>query len=582
MATAALDDTLNPSQAFDPGRRDSSQRPANPLVERFQALPARTRMALAVAIPALLALIVTGFLQLRTPDYQVLFANLSDADGGAITAALQQQGIPYQLGPGGQSILVPAERVHDTRLSLATQGLPRGGNVGFELMDRAPLGITQFQEQVNYQRALEGELARSIQSLGVVQAARVHLAVPRPSVFVRESNQPTASVLVQMLPGRSLDPNQIAGIVHLVSSSVPQLTDSNVTVVDQNGNLLSSQSGSQGALDATQLEFKARLEAQYTQRIRELLAPIVGSNNLRSQVSIDLDFSQVETTEETFRPNTDPEQAAIRSRQTTENISPVPLDPQGVPGALSNTPPGVAVAPVQGDVATNPAAQGVQTLRLEPGVIPLATQRADTTNYEVDKRVTYTREPTARVRRIAAAVVVNHRSVTAADGTVSLQPLEPEQIARIEQIVRDAVGAREDREDAISVVNLPFEAPAEPEITVPLWQQPEIMALAQSALGWLVLLLLGLYLIFGIIRPAVRQMTQPKESESAGQTAGALGAGGGSSDPFAMDASSDGSPSGPSAAELMLERARTMAKENPRMVAQVLKNWLSAQEAAKA
>ncbi len=559
--------------ALDPTVAPQDKPTGNPLVERFKALPARAKLALAVGIPALIALLVVGLLQARGgSDYRVLFANLADADGGAIMAALEQQGVPYRISPSGDAILVPTERVHDTRLRLASQGLPRGGNVGFELMDRAPLGITQFQEQVNYQRALEGELARSIQALGAVQSARVHLAVPKPSIFVRERNQPTASILVRLQPGRALDAGQVAGIVHLVSSSVPELTIGNVSVVDQNGNLLSGPPRSQAGLDASQLEFVSNLERQYIQRITDLLTPIVGANNLRAQVTLDMDFSHQERTQETFKPNTDPAQATIRSQQTSESVNPIPTNPAGVPGALSNTPPGAATAPVAGNVPTNPAAPGQQVQ--QPG-FPAATQRSNTTNYEVDKTVLYTKEPVGRLRRVSAAVVVNHRTAPGENGEIQTTPLSEEQMAQINRLVREAIGAREDRQDTISVVNLAFEGPAA-EPAVPLWQQPGIQQLGKDLLLYLVVAGILLYLIFGVIRPAVKAVTappKPVEPEAGSEAALAAGM---RRDGDAVEGEAETVTI--SRSEQILEEARKMAAENPRIVAQVLKGWLAPPE----
>jgi flagellar M-ring protein FliF len=556
---------LDPAAAPEPAKR-------SPLVERFRALPARAKLALAVGIPALIALLVVGLMQARGPsNYRVLFANLADADGGAIMAALEQQGVPYRISPSGDAILVPSERVHDTRLRLATQGLPRGGNVGFELMDRAPLGITQFQEQVNYQRALEGELARSIQALGAVQSARVHLAVPKPSIFVRERNQPTASILVRLQPGRALDAGQVAGIVHLVSSSVPELTIGNVSVVDQNGNLLSGPPRNQAGLDASQLEFVANLERQYVQRINDLLSPIVGANNLRAQVTLDMDFSHQERTHETFKPNTDPTQATIRSQQTSESVNPVPTNPAGVPGALANTPPGVAVAPVNGNAPTNPVAPGQQPPA--PG-FPAATQRSTITNYEVDKTVLYTKEPVGRLRRVSAAVVINHRTAPGENGQLQTTALSEEQLAQINRLVREAVGAREDRQDTISVVNMAFDSPAA-EPTVPLWQQPAMQQLGKELLLYLLAAGIVLYLIFGVIRPAVKAVTtppKPAEPElEPGMTAARRHQDG-------QDGQADEETVTISRSEQILEEARKMAAENPRIVAQVLKGWLASSD----
>src|SRR5262245_34403362 len=324
--------------------------PVPAFVQGFARLPGRNRIALLIAVAAVVAAVLAAVLWSGTSEYRVLFSNLSDRDGGAIVQALGQMNVPYKFSEGGGAILVPANQVHDVRLRLASQGLPRGGTVGFELMENQKFGTTQFQEQVNYQRGLEGELARSIQSLAAVQSARVHLAIPKPSVFLRETQKPSASVLVNLHPGRTLDRAQVAGIQHLVSASVPDLPLKAVSVVDQSGALLSGPAETRpGAqLDPGQLAYVNQLEASYVRRIQDILEPVVGRANVRAQVTTDLDFSESEATAETFKPNQSPQEAAIRSQQTRESASNTPGGPGGVPGALTNQPAPAATAPITG------------------------------------------------------------------------------------------------------------------------------------------------------------------------------------------------------------------------------------------
>jgi flagellar M-ring protein FliF len=554
----------------------------NALQEAYARLSNRHRMALLIGVPLLLALIVASLLWTREPDYRVLFSGLSDKDGGAILTALTTQNIPYRMAENGSAVLVPANQVHETRLKLASQGLPRGGSVGFELMENSRLGLTQFQEQVNYQRALEGELARSIQSLGTVQSARVHLAIPKPSIFLREQNKPSASVLVQLYNGRALDRGQVEGIVHLVSSSVPELTPSSVSIIDQNGNLLSVEAKTNG-LDSTQIQYVHELERQYQQRITALLNPIVGSANVRAQVAVDVDFSQLERTEETFKPNTDQAQASIRSMQTSDSSAPGNQAQMGVPGALTNTPGGNNVtAPITGAGVTNPnapqtpaQAAAAATAATAAGQTQIAlaqanrsTQRANTTNYEVDKSVVYTREPTGRIRRLTAAVVVNNRN-TEVDGKAVSTPLTKAEIDQINAVVREAVGASNERRDSVSVVNMPFNAPTDangPEL--PLWQQPWAIDLAKSVGLALLIAGIALYLIFGVIRPAVRQLTAPPPPP----------------EPVADTNQIDltGIPGAVESDELSLvqgndplDSARQLARDNPEAVANVLRQWVN-------
>ena len=261
----------------------------------FQSALARN-LALGAGMALVLGIMTAVWMWNQKPDYRVLFSNYSDRDGGAIVAALQQMNVPHQFAEGGGAILVPAERVHDARLKLASQGLPQGGNVGFELLENQKLGVSQFLEQVNFQRAMEGELSRTINSISVVQSARVHLAIPKPSVFVREKEKPTASVLLNLHPGRTIDRQQVSAILHLVSSSVPELTAQNVTVVDQNGILLSSPENQAGKrqIDPAQLKYVQDLKDGIVRRIEWILTPLVGAGNVRAEANVDLDFTHVE------------------------------------------------------------------------------------------------------------------------------------------------------------------------------------------------------------------------------------------------------------------------------------------------
>jgi len=334
---------------------------AQALVARFPALSKLQdipRPILLGAASALIAVIAVVLLWSRGPEYRVLFSNIEDRDGGAIVSALAQMNVPYRLSDNGGAILVPADRVHETRLQLATQGLPRSGGVGFELLDNTRFGASQFTEQVTYQRALEGELGNSIASLHAVQQARVHLAIPRESLFVRERQEPTASVLLTLYPGRTLSEAQVSAIGWLVSSSVPRLSAENVSVVDQNGRLLSAPTGEAGA-EGSQRNFINDIEQRTVQRILTLVAPLVGPGNVRAQASADVDFSQREQTSEVYRPNQEPGQGAVRSKQTSGSQQYNVLPPEGVPGALTNQPPPNATAPV--DAPRRPAVRSSTT-----------------------------------------------------------------------------------------------------------------------------------------------------------------------------------------------------------------------------
>ncbi|VVE03597.1 flagellar basal-body MS-ring/collar protein FliF [Pandoraea anhela] len=539
-------------------------------------LRSRERLPLLVGGAALVALLIAVFLWSRAPDYKVLYSNLSDRDGGAIITSLQQMNVPYKFAEGGGAILVPAEQVHDVRLRLASQGLPKGGLVGFELMDNQKFGISQFAEQVNYQRALEGELARSVESLSAVQAARVHLAIPKPSVFVREQQKPSASVLVTLYPGRVLDDAQVSAIVHMVASSVPELPVKNVTVLDQNGNLLSAQSGNALGLDASQLKYVRELEQSYARRIEAILNPIVGAGNVHAQVTADVDFNQVEQTSENYKPNSG--EQAVRSQQSSEASQVGANAAGGVPGALSNQPPGQATAPItQPPQQQQAAQQGAAT----PGAAsapqgPRSDRKDATVNYEVDRTIRHVQQATGGLKRLSAAIVVNYRPGTDAKGKPAMVALTQAQLDQIQNLSKEAIGFSGQRGDTINIVNSPFTVEEDPEANLPWWRQRQNIELAKQVGKWVLIGLIGLYLWFGVIRPAIRKhLTPPPPAEP---TLAGAGGGGGAAGADGVDGESAAGEGGKrgeiSAYERNLQYARQVARQDPKIVATVVKAWV--------
>jgi len=437
---------------------------------RLLGMPIKAKATLALGLLALVAVVLALSMWSSQGDYKVLYANLSDKDGGAVVAQLAQMNVPYRIAEGGAAILVPAAQVHDVRLKLASAGLPKGSVVGFELTDTARFGLTQFGERLNFQRGLEGELTRSITALAAVQGARVHLALPNQNGFFREQQKPSASVLLTLHPGRTLDRAQIAGIVHLVASSVAELNPKAVSVIDQTGALLSgpSDTGATSGLDAQQLQYVAQVEQGYARRIFDLLEPVVGRDNLRASVAAEIDFSQTESTSELFKPNQgEAAEKAVRSQQSTEVSGSAAAPATGVPGASSNQPPQAATAPVTGAAAPLQAAQ--------TGAAGSSGRRDSTTNYEVDKTVRVTRNATGSVKRLNAAVVVNNRSVTDAKGKSTTQPLSTEELDKLTALVRESVGFNQERGDSVKVINAPFRREVPVEVEVPLWKQPELI-----------------------------------------------------------------------------------------------------------
>ncbi|MCW5625414.1 MAG: flagellar M-ring protein FliF [Burkholderiales bacterium] len=547
----------------------------------FNQLSQTRKIALAVGIAALVAIVFTFGLASRSPDFKVLFANVSDRDGGAIVASLQQMNVPYRMAEGGGAILVPADMVYETRLRLASQGLPRGGGVGFELMENQKFGTSQFAEQVNYQRALEGELARSIQSLASVESARVHLAIPRPSVFIREQQKPSASVLVALYRGRALDEAQVAGIVHLLSSSVPDLSPKSVTVVDQDGELLSGQRADAGTnlLDPSQLKYLHQVEATIATRIENILRPLTGPENVRAQVAASLDFSETEQTSEVFKPNPTPQDQSIRSLQSSESNSTTPQPAQGVPGALSNQPPGAAAAPL---VQPAPGAQ-VQPPGAASAPPPPATssQKDQTVNYEVDKTIRHTKAEVGAIRRLSVAVVVNHRTVIE-DGKPVLKPLSDRELAQVTDLAREAMGFSKERGDTLNVVNAPFRAAvAEVATPMPFWENPTYRELANEW-GKPLLIILAILVVVRMLLSAVRDVAKLNriEPELAAAGVGADGEGlvGGMLSVTDADGESTGGQGSATPYDADLQAVRAMAKENPAIVAQVVKDWVGRDE----
>jgi flagellar M-ring protein FliF len=534
-------------------------------------MPNQQKLGLMVAVAATVALLAGLWMWGQTPDYRVLYANLSERDGGAVIEALQQQNIPYKFSEGG-TLMVPADKVHEVRLNMASQGLPQGGTVGFELMENQKFGTSQFLEQINYQRALEGELARSVQTMAAVSNARVHLAIPKPTVFVKEKQKPSASVVLALNAGRSLDEGQVNAIVHLISSSVPDMPAQNVTVVDQSGTLLSAaRDGTGQMLDATQLKYVRQVETDYVKRIEDILSPITGIQNIRAQVTASLDFAVSEQTSEMYKPNQPPNEAAVRSLQSSEVLDGIKTA-GGVPGALSNQPPVPATAPIVTPASAVPATSG--------GTTANNSHKEMTTNYEVDRTIQHTKMPTGNIKRIAVAVVLNNRSVTDKDGKVVSTPYTDDEKAQITSLIKEAVGFEEKRGDTLNLLNSAFNDTTEVLPEIPLWKQPEMIALAKDILKYL---LIGggiFFLLFGIIKPAFKNASTPP---NAGQDEGGTGDAGvhiGADGLVHPNASGDASAaqSAVNSYDANLQLAKQLAKDDPKIVATVVKEWVNKDE----
>jgi len=535
---------------------------------RPSVIPAALKpLLLLVGIAAAVAAGVGVVLWSKEPTYSLLYGNLGQQDAAQIVQALQASGIEYKLDDNG-AITVPAEKVHDARLKLAGQGLPEGDG-GFAVIAKDPgFGVSQFMEGARYQHALETELARTIANLQPVEAARVHLALPRQSAFVRDRRPPSASVFLQLKPGRRLESEQTTAIVNLVASSIPELEATQVTVVDQQGRLLSSpDSHDEFAVRGKQLEMARAMEERYTQRIEELLAPLVGPGRVRAQVVADVELSTTEEAREQYRPDSQ----VVRSEQTAEETSRTGAGPQGVPGALSNQPPTPGVAlPAGVPAAGAPVAQSQAAPEAAATPAPPDnTSKQATRNYEIDRTVAYTKQPAGRLKRLTVAVLVDNLRTPGEDGKVVETALTPEQLTNVTRLVKDAVGYDESRGDSVNVVNASFRGEVTEEIKpepIPLWERPLIRDIAKLLAGLIVLLAL----VFVVLRPLIRGLLAPPKPAYAPPAL-----------PDGMSAALAGNASDGRTAmdyETQIAQARSLVAQDPARVAQVVKTWVGGKD----
>ena len=541
---------------------------------RIQDNPIVKQIAVMVGIAASVALGVAVVLWSQTPSYVPLYGNLTHKDASEVAQALQSAGIKYEVDQSNGIVMVPSGDLREARMKLAGQGLPQSGSVGFELMqEETGFTTSRLVESARYQRAIEGELARSISTMASVESARVHLATPKQSVFIRKRKFPSASVVVKLYPGRALEKGQVEAITHLVASSVPELEVSSVTVVDQRGRLLSTKQDSREMeMTSSQFEYTRGLEDHFKQRIEDILAPLVGRDNLRAEVTADVDFTMTEQTQEFYNPDAN----ALRSEQINEQASRLG-EVQGVPGALSNQPPAAGTAP---EVAGG-AAGG------EEGGTALNTSKRATRNYEVDKTISHTRLPNNRLRRLSVAVVVNDRYTLDEEGAAVPVERTPEEITRISNLVKDAIGFDLQRGDSVQVVSESFFVPADPEPLpeIPMWEEAWFWDIVRQAGGWL----LALLLILLVLRPAMSRLLQHAtvvHTHPEMAAAGAAGmAGGGMAGEYAgMEGQAMGELGaedgalhlpGPRSYEKTLDAARNMIADDPKRVAQVVRKWIS-------
>lgn len=565
-------------------------------LENISQMPMLRQVGLLVGLAASVAIGFAVVLWSQQPDYRPLYGSLAGMDTKQVMETLAAADIPYNVEPNSGALLVKADDLSRARLKLAAAGVaPSDGNVGFELLDKEQgLGTSQFMEATRYRRSLEGELARTVSSLNNVKAARVHLAIPKSSVFVRDERKPSASVLVELYPGRALEAGQVMAIVNLVATSVPELDKSQVTVVDQKGNLLSDQLQDTAlTMAGKQFDYSRRMEGMLTQRVHNILQPVLGNDRYKAEVSADLDFSAVESTSEQFNPD----QPALRSEQSVNEQRSSSSGPQGVPGALSNQPPAGASAPENATTAAPAAgaiqpgqplvdANGQQIMDPATGQPMLAPYPADkrlqtTKNFELDRSISHTRQQQGRLTRLSVAVVVDDQVKVDASGETTRAPWGAEDLARFTRLVQDAVGFDASRGDSVTVINVPFAADRGEEIAdIAIYQQPWFWDIVKQVLGVVFILVL----VFGVLRPVLNNITGGGKQATATDSDMELGGMIGLDGELANDRVSLGGPTSillPSPSEgyeAQLNAIKGLVAEDPGRVAQVVKEWINADE----
>lgn len=453
------------------------------------------KMLLLIVGVIVIAISSITYLWLKDDNYGVLFSNLNDKDGGEIISQLDKLNIPYKFSSSGTTILIPQNQIYHTRLRIAQQGLPKGGAIGFELLDKESFGMSQFNEQINYQRALEGELSRTIAIISSVDDARVHLAMPKPSLFVRERKFPSASVALTLLPGRALSQGQIDAIIHLISSSVPELQADKVTIIDQKGNLLTGERYRDSNVNIAQLEYSERIENLVRERVEKIIIPILGQQNVKVQVNADIDFSRQESTSEIYDPNSDASNQTIRSKQQIENSQLASSNIiGGVPGALSNQPVPTPSAPIDGESDSKDKDDKQKMYHL---------QSNKTLNFEVNRQVIHSKIPEGRIKRLSVAVLVNYKFISADEITSANEEnsekeavekwvkLDQEELTHIEALARQAMGFSDLRGDSLTVANLKFTDQIEDENAAMVFlQKHEVFDMLKVAIKYLIYILI--------------------------------------------------------------------------------------------
>lgn len=546
------------------------------LAERFSSLNLLRQAGLMIGLAASVAIGVAVAFWSVGDDYRPLYGRMDNLDAATVVDVLDQQRIDYRLDANTGTILVAADDVHMARLKLAEVGIPGQSAVGYEIMDKEqPLGTSQFTENTRYHRSLEGELARTITNITSIRSARVHLALPKRSVFVRDVRKPTASVFVEVYAGRVVEPLHVKAITNLVASSIPELQPADVTVVDQRGNLLSTGEESHELLLAGKQRVYARtVEEGLIKRVNSILEPVVGQGKYRAEVSADIDFTAVEQAAETFNPDL----PAMRSEQVLNEQRSGGDIAGGIPGALTNQPPGTTTqVPEQIDPQTGqPVAPQ----------LPSNTREQATRNYELDRTISYTRHQQGTLKRLTVAVVVDDKVVKNAEGVETREPWTENELERLSILVRDAVGFSAVRGDSVNVLNTAFWSTGDDlglnTIETPWWET-WIIPNIKYITGAVVILAL----IFGLLLPVARSLTrtggntadQEEARELAALEAAGLGYDGLSDETVTLTGAGSLLLPGPEEGyEQQLNAIKGLIADDPGRVAQVVKSWINKEE----
>lgn len=526
----------------------------------FGGLPAFRQIGLMIGLAASVALGVAVALWSQTPTYSLLYGNLSQRDAASVTEALQKSAIPFKIDATTGAVMVASAQLQNAKLKLAADGLPKGGSNGFEMLSEDQgFGTSQFVEAARYQHALEGELAQTISSIRNVESARVHLAIPKRSVFLRKQEEPTASIVVNLYGGRSLDEGQVSSIVHLVSSSVPHLNSSQVTVIDQRGNLLTAGGGaSEVGMTSTQFAYTRKVEDSYVKRVEDMLSPLIGAGKVRAQVAAELDFTTTEKTLESFNPDL----PALRSEQTSEDQSSSNASGLGIPGTLSNQPPAGGTTIPPGTPGSSTDSNGNSSKRT-------------TRNYELDKTISHTRLASGEIRRLSVAVVLDDKQTVDGKGAATHTPWAPEDIVKFTTLVKESVGFNAQRGDSVQVINAAFQPipEVEPLPEQPIWEKPWVWDVLKQAAGAIGVLIL----IFGVLKPTLRSLTEKGVAHAGALAGGAAGQAGMGEDQLTLGAprAQGGLPPPQHQYEQQITTAKGLIQQDPKRVAQVVKNWVN-------